>query len=104
MFRHVLAAVVAAAGSSASAQPVGAAAPTIDYRSAFDGYNTWRDEPLRDWRKLNDDMRRLGGHAGHLRGAPEPTGTTPPERTPSKPTAPAQPAHSHGDAAPARAR
>jgi hypothetical protein len=41
------------------------------YRSAFDSYRPWRaDEPSADWRQANQEMGQLGGHAGHLRGAP----------------------------------
>lgn len=39
------------------------------YRSALDGFRPYRaDEPLRDWREVNDEVGRLGGHIGHLRG------------------------------------
>ena len=39
------------------------------YRSALDGFPPYRaDEPLRGWREVNDEVGRLGGHMGHLRG------------------------------------
>jgi hypothetical protein len=49
-----------------------AAAPTAPdvapYRSAFAEYRPWRgQEPAVDWKRANDEMKRLGGHAGHLR-------------------------------------
>ncbi|HEU0200048.1 MAG TPA: hypothetical protein VFR86_06390 [Burkholderiaceae bacterium] len=37
------------------------------YRSVFDSYRPWRDESAAEWRKANDEMGRLGGHAGQLR-------------------------------------
>jgi hypothetical protein len=54
------------------------------YSSAFDGYQRFRlDEPLIEWRRSNtgnDDMARLGGHAGHLRAsAPPPTDPATPQ-------------------------
>lgn len=37
------------------------------YRSALEGYGRYRaDEPLRDWREVNDEVGRLRGHGGHL--------------------------------------
>ena len=43
------------------------------YRSAFADYRPWRgQEPTVDWKRANDEMRRLGGHAGHLRDKPQP--------------------------------
>jgi hypothetical protein len=37
------------------------------YRSAFDGYAGFRDEEPADWRRLNEEVGRLGGHRGALR-------------------------------------
>lgn len=50
-----------------------AAAPSPQYRSAFDGYQPFRDEKLAPWREVNDEVGRIGGqigifgggHAGH---------------------------------------
>ncbi|MGH8682597.1 MAG: hypothetical protein ACREVS_20750 [Burkholderiales bacterium] len=44
-------------------------APPPATESAFAGYRGYRDEPLADWRAVNDEMRALGGHAGHIRDA-----------------------------------
>lgn len=74
---HWLAVVLCAVAGAAGAQ-AGKTEPL--YRSAFDGYRSWRaDEPL-DWKRANDEMKALGGHAGHLRGAP-PAEAKPPART-----------------------
>lgn len=64
-----------AQSSSASAEPP-RAAPTIGYESAFKDYRSWRDEPTRPWRDVNDEVRQVGGHAGVLKAAepgPEPS-------------------------------
>jgi hypothetical protein len=60
-------------------------APTTE--SAFAGYRGYRDEPLADWRAVNDEMRALGGHAGHIRDA-APADRAPPagDRVTPKPT------------------
>ncbi|MFC4161380.1 hypothetical protein [Chitinimonas lacunae] len=46
-----------------------AAEPAV-YRSTFDSYLRWPAEPTPPaWRTANDEMGRLGGHAGHLKHA-----------------------------------
>lgn len=55
----LLFAAVAAASTAPEVAP---------YRSALAEYRPWRDqEPTVDWKRANDEMKRLGGHAGHLR-------------------------------------
>jgi hypothetical protein len=90
MFRQFLAAVLAAAGASAWAQ-AGSSGPPIDYRSAFAGYRAWSAQPLRDWREVNDEVERLGGHAGHLRASPDAA-----VAKPSTPPATGQPVQQSG--------
>ena len=49
------------------------------YRSAFEGFRPWNDDAAQDWRRVNDEMKQLGGHTGHLRAAPiadKPAGAT----------------------------
>jgi len=41
--------------------------PAPASESAYVGYRSFREEPLADWRTVNDEMRSLGGHAGHIR-------------------------------------
>lgn len=48
----------------------GAAVPPVAYESAFSGYRAYADEPLADWRTINDEVARIGGHAGVLREQP----------------------------------
>jgi hypothetical protein len=37
------------------------------YESAFKDYQPLGKEKLGDWRKMNDVVERLGGHAGHIK-------------------------------------
>jgi hypothetical protein len=45
-----------------------AAAPSIKYHSAFERYRPFHEEPLADWRALNEEVAGVGGHAGIMRG------------------------------------
>ncbi|MDT3670600.1 MAG: hypothetical protein ROZ37_09735 [Aromatoleum sp.] len=50
-----------------SARTSSSATPPPAFRSALEGYRPYRaDEPLRDWREINDEVGRLGGHQGNL--------------------------------------
>lgn len=64
----------------------GARVPAISYRSAFDGYERWRDSPKAPWRESNELVGRMGGHPGHVEDAP--AGGQPPAA--SAPAAPDQ--------------
>lgn len=80
-----LACATAAAGAQTPAQPPAdrGAAPPLTYRSAYESYRPYAEEPLAPWREVNDTVERVGGHAGVLREAaratppPAPTGTPP---------------------------
>lgn len=41
--------------------------PALDYRSVFETPPAEQEEI--SWKKANDDIGRLGGHAGHLKDA-----------------------------------
>jgi hypothetical protein len=43
--------------------------PPASYRSAFEGYVPYREQPLASWREVNDEVGRVGGHVGVFRGA-----------------------------------
>jgi hypothetical protein len=43
-----------------------ARAPAAHYRSAFENYRPYRDSPVTGWREANEEVRAIGGHAGHL--------------------------------------
>jgi hypothetical protein len=46
--------------------------PAVQYRSAFDGYQPFHEPALADWRRANEEMKRLGGHPGHAPQAKPP--------------------------------
>lgn len=46
---------------------------TVIYESAFGNYVSMTEEaetPDKAWRSANDEMGKLGGHAGHIKGQP----------------------------------
>ncbi|TXT24895.1 MAG: hypothetical protein FD131_4790 [Rhodocyclaceae bacterium] len=58
------------AGGDAPSPPT--LVPGPKYQSVFADYRGWQDEPVKSWREANEEMRRLGGHMGHLDGAAAP--------------------------------
>lgn len=72
-------------------------APPPATESAFAGYRSYRDEPLADWRAVNEEVRGLGGHAGHIRDAAAPADRALPagDRGSPKPAAAANPGEKH---------
>jgi hypothetical protein len=60
----VLIAVPALAAAQGAATP---AAPQGVYRSAFEGYRAFADEPVRSWRETNDTVGRIGGWKAYAR-------------------------------------
>lgn len=61
----------AAAQRAAAPSPADPAprVPQASYRSAFEGYVPYREQTLAPWRDVNDEVGRVGGHAGIFRGA-----------------------------------
>lgn len=78
--RTIAAAVLALAAGAAHAQadPADpkAKAPPVQYKSAFGDYKPFREPDLENWRQVNEEMRRLGGHQGHS-GARKPAAQKP---------------------------
>ena len=64
---------LAQASSLSAAEPKAtdpmAASPTIKYQSAFEGYRSYKEEPIADWRALNAEVGIVGGHMGIMGGA-----------------------------------
>jgi len=61
------------AGAAAAQQPARpdpadakAAVPALRYDSAFKAYRPYAEPEIARWRDVNDEMTRLGGHAGHM--------------------------------------
>lgn len=76
------------AAQASPADPA-APAPAAAYQSAFEGYQPYRDEPIKDWRAVNDEVARVGGHVGIFRS---PGGHAAPVPAAGAPRAAAQPA------------
>ena len=89
------------------AEPVSAPA----YESAFSNYRPYAEQNVIDWPALNEEVARIGGHGGVVRGGPgqaahthanpaQPTGETPsaPAAAPVRgaPSAAAEHGHSSG--------
>lgn len=53
-----------------------ATAPAPAYESAFAGYQPLGTEKPGQWRELNDEVGRVGGHIGILRSGTAATGNT----------------------------
>jgi hypothetical protein len=76
-----LAAAQQPAPQSGPADPA-APAPVFQYDSAFSSYRSFREEPLAPWRDVNDEVARVGGHIGILRGTPGGHGSAKPGAIP----------------------
>ncbi|MEW6444731.1 MAG: hypothetical protein ACOZAQ_02080 [Pseudomonadota bacterium] len=59
--------------------------PTVHYRSVFDDYAPFRRAELAAWRAMNDTIRQLGGHMGHMPMTPATLGEHPPHGHGGKP-------------------
>ena len=70
-----LALLSALAASAQTPPPSGAAPPP--YRSALEGYQPFKDEPVRPWKDSNDTVRRAGGWKAYAREAQSPAADTP---------------------------
>jgi hypothetical protein len=88
-----LACATAAAGAQTPAPRERAPAPPPAYRSAFEGYRPYVEEPLAPWREVNDTVGRVGGHVGVLRA--DESSAPPPPATPGAAPAPAAKEQSH---------
>lgn len=68
------AAAAAQAAPSANAADAGAVVAAHEYKSAFESYQSMADSdatPASAWRAANDEVGRIGGHAGSMRSAQE---------------------------------
>jgi hypothetical protein len=71
-----LAMVVAGAAAAQNAPQPGPADPKArtqpaEYRSAFTDYRRYSEPEIADWRAVNDEVARVGGHLGIVRGQRE---------------------------------
>ena len=79
MKRTMLVALSALAAGAAVAQgeskpdaaaPKSAAQP-LKYESAFEGFRPFQEQEVASWRGVNEEVARVGGHAGVLKSGPE---------------------------------
>lgn len=56
-----------------------AAVPATVYRSPFAGYVPFDDTKRADWRALNEEVRRAGGHIGIMREQAKKDAAKPPQ-------------------------
>ena len=64
------------------------------YESAFEGYRSWQDiklSPVQGWRAANDEMARVGGHAGQIKDVPDAAASTTQKSVPVGGPAPTSP-------------
>ena len=64
-----LAQTVPALAAEAKPTDPAAPAPPVTYRSAFEGYRPFQEQPIADWRALNAEVGAAGGHIGIMAGA-----------------------------------
>ena len=76
------------AAEASPADPA-APAPAATYQSAFEGYQPYRDEPIKDWRAVNDEVARIGGHIGIFRSSGGHAGPVPAAGAPAAAAPPA---------------
>jgi hypothetical protein len=62
--------VAGAAGAQGERRPEpgdpAARVPATEYRSSFDTYRRYAESEPASWREANEEVRRLGGHVGHV--------------------------------------
>jgi hypothetical protein len=58
-----------------------AAAPPLKYESAFEGFRPFQEQEVVSWRKVNQEVARMGGHAGVLKSGQESNGAARQEET-----------------------
>ena len=66
-----LSALSAGAQTPPSPAPATQAAPAA-YRSAFEGYQAYRDEKIANWKEANDNVGRIGGWRAYAKEASQP--------------------------------
>lgn len=66
------AALYSAAAATQPARPApadpSARTPGVEYRSAFENYQAYKEQEIANWRAANDEVREAAGHKGHAPG------------------------------------
>lgn len=58
-----------------------AKSPPVQYRSAFENYQPFKEQEIANWRAANDEVREAAGHKGHAPG--QGTGENAPPKPPA---------------------
>ena len=69
--------VAAQTPAPVSPAPEATQAPTLTYRSAFEGYKPYTDDKLLNWREANDATGRIGGWRAYAKEARQPADRAP---------------------------
>ena len=94
-------ALVAPAGAQSRPRPDDPAvkAPPLAQPSAYEGYRPFREEEMVPWVEVNDEVRRLGGHMGHMKDETSPAAARSPApaagETQRRGNTPGGPKHAH---------
>lgn len=84
----------AAAGAQTQAPPP--AAPAVTYRSTFEGYQPFNDQPVGAWKAANDTVGRIGGWRAYAKEARQADGKPADAPAAAPAAAPARaPGHQH---------
>ncbi len=65
----------------------------VEYVSALARYQRFREEQVMPWPAANEEMKRIGGHGGHLGMDQAPAGQA--QEAPARPQDGRVPAHKH---------
>ena len=60
--------------TSQTVSPAATPAPT-PYKSAFEGYQAYSDDPMVNWKAANEDVARIGGWREYAKQAQQPENT-----------------------------
>lgn len=64
---------VAQTATASKLPPAASTTGSALYHSPFSGYRPFKpEEPIKDWRRANDEVRDAGGHIGLMKGEPAP--------------------------------
>ena len=67
----------------------------VEYASTLERYQRFREEQVTSWQAANEEMKRVGGHAGHLGMDQAPTPAGPAQEMPARQQDGRGPAHKH---------
>lgn len=78
-FAFVTAVAVSFSCAALAGSPPESPSTPAAFESTFAGYTPFQEHTAGRWREHNDEMGRVGGHAGHLKSSPPATSEAPTE-------------------------